>query len=71
MAVVRDAAGPLAEEVRLFDDYRSAALGEGVKSLAFALRLRAADRTLTAAEITEVRDRVLAAAAARLGARLR
>lgn len=71
LAVVRDAAGPLAEEVRLFDDYRSEALGEGVKSLAFALRLRAADRTLTAAEITEVRDRVLAAAAARLGARLR
>ncbi|NLI19369.1 MAG: phenylalanine--tRNA ligase subunit beta [Actinomycetales bacterium] len=71
LAVVRAAAAPLAEEVRLFDVYTSEALGPGVKSLAFSLRLRAADRTLSAAEIAGVRERVIAAAAAELGARLR
>ncbi|NCD18883.1 MAG: phenylalanine--tRNA ligase subunit beta [Actinobacteria bacterium] len=71
LAVVRAAAGDLAEEVRLFDDYRSGALGDGLKSLAFALRFRAADRTLTAKEIAEVRARVIGTAADELGARLR
>lgn len=71
LAVVERAAGELAEEVRLFDDYRSDALGQGCKSLAFALRFRAADRTLTAAEIQEVREQIIAAAARELGARLR
>ncbi|MGM0384512.1 MAG: phenylalanine--tRNA ligase subunit beta [Actinomycetota bacterium] len=71
LAVVRAAAGELAEEVRLFDDYRSASLGEGLKSLAFALRFRAADRTLTASETAEVRTRVIRTAADELGARLR
>ena len=71
LEVVRAAAGELAEEVRLFDEYRSAALGEGLKSLAFALRLRAPDRTLTAAEIADVRARVIETAGSELGARLR
>ena len=69
--VVRGAAGVLAEEVRLFDEYTSAALGAGLKSLAFALRLRAADHTLTAAEIAGVREAVIARATSALGARLR
>lgn len=71
LAVVRDAAGELAEQVRLFDVYTSAALGDGLKSLAFSLRLRAPDRTLAAAEIAAVRERVIETAAAVLGARLR
>ncbi|MDO4901127.1 phenylalanine--tRNA ligase subunit beta [Actinomyces sp.] len=69
--VVRDAAGDLAEEVRLFDVFRGPQLGEGRKSLAFSLRLRAADRTLTAAETAAVRKRVVKRAAKRLGAQLR
>lgn len=69
--VIRTAAGELAEEVRLFDDYRSEQLGEDVKSLAFALRLRAPDRTLSAEDIAAVRAAVVAAAETELGARLR
>ncbi|HZK06326.1 MAG TPA: phenylalanine--tRNA ligase subunit beta [Actinomycetaceae bacterium] len=69
--VVRRAAGELAEDVRLFDDYRSESLGADLKSLAFALRLRAPDRTLSAEEIAGVRETVLAAAADELNARLR
>ena len=70
-AVIREAAGDLAEEVRLFDVFRGPQLGEGRKSLAFSLRLRAADRTLTAEELAAVRKRVVKRAAKRLGAELR
>ncbi len=69
LAVVRQAAGPLAEDVRLFDEYSSEALG-GKKSLAFALRMRA-DHTLSAEETAQVRERIVAAAGRELGAVLR
>ncbi|MFC4556409.1 phenylalanine--tRNA ligase subunit beta [Georgenia faecalis] len=71
LAAVRAGAGELAEEVRLFDVYTGDQLGEGKKSLAFALRLRAPDRTLTAQETAEVRERIVAAAREQVGAELR
>ncbi|WP_324653099.1 phenylalanine--tRNA ligase subunit beta [Georgenia sp. H159] len=71
LAVVREGAGELGEEVRLFDVYTGEQLGEGKKSLAFALRLRAADRTLTAEETAAVRDRIVTLATERVGAVLR
>jgi phenylalanyl-tRNA synthetase beta chain len=43
----------------------------GSRSLAYALTLRAPDRTLTSEEATAVRDAAVAAAAARTGAELR
>ena len=42
--------GKLIEQLTIFDVYRGAQAGEGRKSMAFALTLRAADRTLTDAE---------------------
>lgn len=69
--VLRRGAGALLEEVRLFDVFRGPQLGQGRKSLAFSLRLRAADRTLTAQETAEVRKRVVKQAAKLLGAELR
>jgi phenylalanyl-tRNA synthetase beta chain len=69
-AIVRGG-GALLESVRLFDTYTGAQVGEGRKSLAFALRLRAPDRTLSAAEVAEVRAAALAAAEADCGAVLR
>ncbi len=65
---LREGAGPLCESVRLFDVYTGAQIGEGKKSLAFALRFRAADRTLTEAETGEFRDAAVAVAAERHGA---
>ncbi|MFD5216032.1 phenylalanine--tRNA ligase subunit beta [Microbacterium sp. NPDC058345] len=74
-ADVRDAvaagAGDLLESVRLVDDYRGEGLGEGQKSLTFALRFRAADRTLTAAEATEAKIAGVAVATERFGASIR
>jgi phenylalanyl-tRNA synthetase beta chain len=64
-------AGDLLEDLRLFDVYEGAQVGEARKSLAYALRFRAPDRTLTAAETTEARDAAVAEATRRTGAVLR
>ena len=71
VAALTAGAGELLEDVRLFDVYTGAQLGEGRKSLAYTLRLRAHDRTLTAAEATAARDAAVAEAARRTGAVLR
>lgn len=55
LRAVREGAGELLEDIRLVDDYRGAGLPEGHKSLTFALRFRAHDRTLTAAEASEAK----------------
>jgi Phenylalanyl-tRNA synthetase beta subunit len=63
--------GSLLEEVRLFDVYTGAQAGEGNKSLAYTLRFRASDRTLTDEEVTAARDAAVAEAGRRVGAVLR
>jgi phenylalanyl-tRNA synthetase beta chain len=65
---LRAGAGPLLESISLFDLYTGPQIGEGKKSLAYALRFRAPDRTLTDAEAAEARDAAVAAAAERTGA---
>jgi phenylalanyl-tRNA synthetase beta chain len=64
-------AGGLLEEVRLFDIYTGEQVGEGNKSLAYRLRFRAPDRTLTDEETSAARDAAVAEAARRAGAVLR
>jgi phenylalanyl-tRNA synthetase beta chain len=68
---LRKAPGDLLEEVRLFDVFRSDALGARRKSLAYALRFRAPDRTLTDDEVGEVRQRCIDAVARDHGGELR
>ncbi|WP_402468077.1 phenylalanine--tRNA ligase subunit beta [Isoptericola aurantiacus] len=70
-AAVVAGAGPLLDAVTLFDVYTGEQVGTGRKSLAYSLRLRAEDRTLTADDVRAVRDGVVAAAAERVGAVLR
>ncbi len=70
-ALVAGAPNDLLEDVRLFDVYTGAQVGEQHKSLAYTLRFRAPDRTLTAAEATAARDAAVAEAARRVGAVLR
>jgi phenylalanyl-tRNA synthetase beta chain len=65
------AAGDLVERVALFDVYRGPALRQGTRSLAFRIRLRAPDRTLSDRELAALRERMIAAAADACGARLR
>lgn len=71
-AALREGAGALLESIRLFDVYENAEqLGEGRKSLAYALRFRANDRTLTVDEASAAREAAVALAGDRTGAVLR
>jgi phenylalanyl-tRNA synthetase beta chain len=67
-AALRAGAGEYLESARLFDVYTGPQVGEGKKSLAFALRFRAPDRTLTESEAGAFRDAAVASAAERCGA---
>ncbi|GAB2917376.1 phenylalanine--tRNA ligase subunit beta [Rhodococcus aerolatus] len=68
---LRVGGGALLEDLRLFDVYRGAQVGEGRASLAFALRFRAPDRTLTEDEASAARDAAVAEAHRVTGATLR
>ena len=70
-AAVREGAGDLLEHLHLVDDYRGAGVPEGSKSLTFALRFRAPDRTLTAAEASDAKNAGAALAGERFGAEIR
>ena len=71
-STLREAAGPLLESIRLFAVYQDAErLGAGARSLTWALRFRAPDRTLTVEDATAARDAAIEAAVAAHGARLR
>ncbi|OMH22986.1 phenylalanine--tRNA ligase subunit beta [Tersicoccus phoenicis] len=63
-----EGAGDLLESIDLFDVYTGEALGQGKKSLAFTLRFRAPDRTLTADEASAARSGAVAVAVERHGA---
>ena len=65
---VRDGAGELLEDVRLFDVYTGPQIGDGRKSVTLALRFRADDRTLTEDEASAARDAAVKTAAERVGA---
>ena len=67
---IRQGAGAHLVDLRLFDVYRGAGVGEGARSMAYRLRLQALDRSLTDQDIAEVR-RGVEAAAVKLGAELR
>jgi phenylalanyl-tRNA synthetase beta chain len=71
LATVREGAGALLEHAALVDDYRGAGIDEGSKSLTFALRFRATDRTLTAAEASDAKNSAVALAGERHAARPR
>lgn len=70
-AALRDAGGALLVGLALFDVYRGAGVGAGMRSLAYRLRFCALDRTLTDADVAEVRERAITAVASATGATLR
>ncbi|WP_204079763.1 phenylalanine--tRNA ligase subunit beta [Mycobacterium riyadhense] len=68
---VREGAGDLLEHIELFDVFAGPQIGEHRKSLTFALRFRAPDRTLTEDDARAARDAAVRNAAERVGAVLR
>jgi phenylalanyl-tRNA synthetase beta chain len=69
--VAASGAGSLLEDIALFDLYTGEQTGEGRKSLAYTLRFRAPDRTLTVEETTALREAAVAEAQRQVGAVLR
>jgi phenylalanyl-tRNA synthetase beta chain len=67
-AALVEGAGELLESIRLFDLYTGEQIGEGKKSLAFALRFRASDRTLTETEVAAARQAAVQVTVDRFGA---
>lgn len=70
-ATVVEGMGELLESLHIVDDYRGEGVPPGQKSLTFALRFRATDRTLTQLEATEAKEAGVALASQRHGATLR
>ncbi|UJF18073.1 phenylalanine--tRNA ligase subunit beta [Vibrio sp. SS-MA-C1-2] len=66
-----DAGGELVTAAKLFDVYQGKGVEEGKKSLAIALTLQAADRTLEDADMTAVIEQVVSTLAAEHNAHLR
>ena len=71
LEVVREAAGELLADVRVFDVYEGPQVGEGRRSLALALSFRAGERTLAEEDVAPVRARIVAALSEKLGGELR
>jgi phenylalanyl-tRNA synthetase beta chain len=69
--VIRQSGGKTLAGVRLFDVFRSDAIGAGKKSLAYALTYQAAERTLTDTEAAQVRQKIIRRLEQVLGAKLR
>jgi phenylalanyl-tRNA synthetase beta chain len=58
-AAIRDAGGEFLEHVAPFDVYVGAGVAAGLRSVAYRLRFRAPDRTLTDAEVDDAVRRIL------------
>lgn len=69
--VMRQGGGKLLAGIRLFDVYRSSAIGAGKKSLAYSLAYQAPDHTLNDKEALGVRQRIIRRLEQELGAKLR
>jgi phenylalanyl-tRNA synthetase beta chain len=67
----RSAGGKLLESVSIFDVYRGQGVPAGKKSVAIALTYRAADRTLTAEEVTAAHERLVRKVSGAVGGELR
>ncbi len=71
LRVLRQNCGELLEDIAFVDEYRGEGVPDGQRSLTFALRFRASDRTLTAAEASDAKMQGVAAAAKAFGAKIR
>ncbi len=70
-AAILQGGGKLLTGIRLFDVFRGAQIGEGKKSLAYALTYQNPERTLTDADATQVRQRIIRRLEQELDAKLR
>lgn len=70
-ALIRQTGGRSVTDVRLFDLYRDEKIGEGKKSLAYALTYQAEDKTMTDADAAAIRNKIVKRLEKEIGAKLR
>lgn len=68
---IRDSGGALLERVALFDLYQGPQVPAGKRSLAYTLRFRAPDRTLTDTEADDAMSKITSSVRSRFGAQVR
>jgi phenylalanyl-tRNA synthetase beta chain len=71
VAAAHEAAGPELREMRAFDVYRGGQVGEGRKSIAFAVNFQSSERTLSDEDAAALRQKIVDALARKFGAELR
>jgi phenylalanyl-tRNA synthetase beta chain len=71
VAAAHEAAGSELRSMRPFDVYRGEQVGEGKKSIAFAVEFQSPERTLSDEDAAALRERIVAALGERFGAVLR
>ncbi len=69
--IIKGCSGKLLEDVNLFDVYKGEQIPAGMKSVAYSITFRAADRTLTDEEVNKVFEKILNALETNLDAQLR
>ncbi|QRK06287.1 phenylalanine--tRNA ligase subunit beta [Archangium violaceum] len=69
--VILEVGGPLVEDALIFDVYTGKPIPEGSKNLAYAIRYRSPERTLTDAEVSAAHQRIISEVNQRLGGALR
>ena len=69
--LIAQTGGRMLRRVELFDVYEGEQVGEGKKSLAYALTYQADDRTLKAKDVSKIRTKILGRLERELGAKLR
>jgi phenylalanyl-tRNA synthetase beta chain len=71
VSAAREAAGPELREMRAFDVYRGEQVGEGRKSIAFAVVFQSPEQTLSDGDAAKLREKIVVALAKRYEAELR
>jgi phenylalanyl-tRNA synthetase beta chain len=69
--LIKQTAGSILRQLRLFDVYRGDQLGEGKKSLAYSLVYQHPQKTLTDKEVLAIRNKIVKRLEQELGAQLR
>jgi len=69
--VIKQNAGQYLESVKLFDVYQGKQIGKGLKSVAYSITFRAADKTLVEQDVTEAMKQILEHLSSQLQAQLR
>jgi len=71
MAEIKNLAGPLLENVTLFDLFTGKQVGEGKKSIAFSMTYRSTERSLESEEVNKIHGKIVSGLTEKFNAQIR